>query len=159
MKRIVWIFIILFIPAAISGGAWFVIFRSRAGVLRQDFGPEVCLGNHCYKVEIARTQAEQERGLMYRTCLAPDAGMIFIFGQDGDQSFWMKNTLIPLDMVWIGSDYRVVFIKHGAQPCGSDVCPSIDPGVDARYVLEVNAGETNRVGAKIGDLVTIKNVP
>ena len=60
-------------------------------------------------------------------------------------------------MVWIDNNYRVVYIKHNAQPCGSDVCPTIDPGVGARYVLEVNAGEMDRAGAKVGDLVVVKN--
>ena len=149
---------VIVILAAAASGVWFGILKLRARGPQNYSGPEICPDGHCYKVEIARTQAELERGLMYRTSLAPDAGMIFIFGQDGDQSFWMKNTLIPLDMVWIGSDYRVVFIKHDALPCGPDVCPPIDPGVDARYVLEVNAGEMDRIKAKIGDPVTFKKL-
>lgn len=158
VKRLVWTLLILFAAAASAGVFLFARCKSQPFDSDGLVAPEICFGSQCYKVDVARTQVEQERGLMYRTWLAPGAGMLFIFDKDGDYPFWMKNTLIPLDIVWIGGDRKAAYIKRGAQPCARDVCPSIDPQVAARWVLEVNAGQMDGIGAKIGDFVTIKNV-
>ncbi len=91
-------------------------------------------------VEIAADDATREQGLMYRDQLAPDYGMIFIFPTSGVYPFWMKNTLIPLDMIWIDDSRHVAHIEANVQPCKADPCPSYPPGASARYVLEVAAG-------------------
>jgi uncharacterized membrane protein (UPF0127 family) len=155
MKKTVPILVIIGLLAA--GTLLLLRPKPEVAVVLEPAGPQVCFGNACYGVELVRTQAELEKGLMYRTSLAPGAGMLFIFDKDGDYPFWMKNTLIPLDIVWINSDYKAAYIKRGAQPCARDVCPSIDPQVSARWVLEVNAGQMDGIGAKIGDIVVIKN--
>ena len=111
----------------------------------------VCFGNNCFSVELAKTNAEREQGLMNRKELDNDKGMLFIFDKDGIYSFWMKNTLIPLDMIWMDSNYQVVFMAKNVQPCKTLICPVISPSINARYVLEVNAGVSNRLGIKIGD--------
>lgn len=116
---------------------------------------QVCFKNNCFNVELARTQAERETGLMNRKKLGKNSGMLFIFDTEGIYPFWMKNTLIPLDMVWIDANKKVVFIKENAEPCQGSVCPSISPDAKAKYVLEINAGIVKNTGLKIGDLVEI----
>jgi uncharacterized membrane protein (UPF0127 family) len=89
------------------------------------------------RVEVARNPDQRERGLMYRERLDHDAGMVFLFDEDEDHSFWMKNTVIPLDMIFITRDFVVAGVVHGAQPftLTSRTCGHV-----SRYVLEVNAG-------------------
>jgi uncharacterized membrane protein (UPF0127 family) len=104
----------------------------------------------CFSVELAKTSAEQEKGLMYRESLDENAGMLFIFNKEGIYPFWMKNTLIPLDMIWIDANNKVVFIGQNVQPCKTFICPSVVPSVKAKYVLEVNAGICQKIGLKVG---------
>jgi hypothetical protein len=113
----------------------------------------VCVQNNCFNVSIADTPAERERGLMFVQSLKSDVGMLFIFEQSGLYPFWMKNTLIPLDIVWLDEDKKIVFIKNNALPCGADACPNIVPAAEARYVLEINAGTAERLQWKIGDVM------
>ncbi len=94
-------------------------------------------------MEIVDTDVSRARGLMFRKELAENSGMLFVYPGDGIYSFWMKNTLIPLDMVWLDKDLQVVHIKSFVPPCKDYKCPSYNPGVEARYVLEVNAGFTS----------------
>jgi len=106
-------------------------------------------------VEIARTEEERARGLMRRPSLAEDAGMLFIFDEVGDHAFWMKNTLIPLDMIFIGEDGRVTGIVARAEP------GSLQPrlGGPSRFVLEVNGGWAEARGVAVGDAVRFEGVP
>jgi len=117
---------------------------------------EVCVKENCYKIELAQTSAKRERGLMFRQSLDKDRGMLFIFEQSGIHNFWMKNTLIPLDIVWIDSNNEIVFISENTPPCAADSCPLISPTQNARYVLEINAGQIKKISAKIGDQVIFK---
>jgi len=77
--------------------------------------------------------------------------MLFSFAEDKIHSFWMKNTLIPLDMIWINSRNEIVYIYENAQPCKEDPCTSITPPVEARFVLEINGGLAEELGINIGD--------
>jgi len=124
------------------------------GLLQNSAGT-ACFKGKCFKVELAKTPAQWEQGLMDRQKLDPGAGMLFIFDKEGGYPFWMKNTLIALDMVWIDSSNKVVFISQNAQPCKSLVCPSIVPNSKAKYVLEINAGICQEMGLKLGDLLDI----
>jgi len=90
-------------------------------------------------VELARTPAEQEQGLMYRESMEEKNGMLFVFSKSDIYNFWMKNTLIPLDMIWIDDQFKVVKIMT-AQPCVSDPCMVYNPEKLATYILEINAG-------------------
>lgn len=117
---------------------------------------KVCFESNCFFVELAKTNTERETGLMNRKELANDSGMLFIFEKEEIYPFWMKNTLIPLDIIWIGSNNKIVFIKENAQPCGLDYCPLINPGISAKYVLEINAGLVQKFGFGEGNYVTIK---
>jgi uncharacterized membrane protein (UPF0127 family) len=114
----------------------------------------VCIEDKCFSVEVAATAEERSIGLMDRESMAADNGMLFVFDEEDRYSFWMKNTLIPLDIIWISDDMRIVHIIMDAQPCPEDgPCASIDPPADAKYVLEVNSGKSH--GLNIGDSVTI----
>lgn len=120
---------------------------------------QVCIKDMCFSVEISETQAQIEYGLMNRNHLDTDKGMLFVFETEGDYPFWMKNTLIPLDIIWINSNQSIVYIKKNAQPCTSGYCPSIDPGKNAKYVLEINGGLSDKYGIKVGDKANISYLP
>lgn len=113
------------------------------------------------RVEIADTDAKRQLGLMFREQLAPTDGMIFVFDEPGYYPFWMKNTLIPLDMLWLDRDARVVSIAHAVPPCEADPCPSFppDPGTSAIYVVEVVAGFAREHGVRRGDRLDLEDVP
>lgn len=96
-----------------------------------------------FGVEIAQTAAERTRGLMFRESMSQDQGMFFVFDDDTVRNFWMKNTLIPLDMIFVDKDGKVVSVSENVQPCkekNSALCPSYSSILPARYVLEINAG-------------------
>ena len=108
-----------------------------------------------FEVEIADTPAKWELGLQYRRELAADRGMIFLFPHEAEQTFWMKNTPIPLDMIFINSDRRIVGIAEQAVPF------SLDPrsvGRASRFVLEVNGGLSKRYGIQAGDSVRFQGI-
>jgi uncharacterized membrane protein (UPF0127 family) len=92
------------------------------------------------RIEIAADEATREQGLMYRDRLADDAGMLFFFTKTDEYSFWMKDTLIPLDIIWIDEQKKIVHIGTGIPPCRADPCPSYAPHAKAMYVLEVASG-------------------
>jgi len=107
--------------------------------------------DHWVEVELPQTPSEFARGLMFRRELTPNKGMLFVFKKESRYKFFMKNMLIPLDMIWMDKDKRVVFIKKNAQPCKGKECPAIFPDRPAMYVLEVKAGTAEDIGLKIGD--------
>jgi uncharacterized protein len=107
------------------------------------------------EVEIASTEQQRQTGLMFRETLGKNKGMLFIFPDDSVRTFWMKNTLIPLDMIFIDSSFTVVKISH-AVPCTADSCVIYSSGMPARYVLEVNANMTDDKGIGVGSRVEIK---
>jgi uncharacterized protein len=103
-----------------------------------------------FTVELALTPAQQQQGLMYRRELAPDAGMLFVFAQTQPAVFWMKNTLIPLDMVFIAADGRVADIHERAVPLSE---ANVVSKVPVKAVLELNGGTVAWLGIKPGELV------
>ncbi len=103
-------------------------------------------------VEVAATPETRETGLMNRTELAPDAGMLFVYPPDRAIALWMKNTLIPLDMLFIDDAGVIQFIKHEAQP--HDLTPVPGPtGIAARAALELNGGRAAALGIVLGDRI------
>jgi len=101
--------------------------------------------------ELAVTDAERARGLMFREQIQPDEAMLFVFASEDLHAFWMKNTLIPLDMLWLDVGRRVIHIAADVPPCKEDPCPSYGPDVPACYVLELKAGQAAAQGLKVGD--------
>lgn len=107
-------------------------------------------GAHAFRVEVARSSAEQARGLMFRTAMGADEGMIFIRQPPDVASFWMRNTVIPLDIIFIGTDRRILNISANARPYDETPRPSF--GI-AGAVLELNGGRAAQLGIKPGDSV------
>lgn len=105
---------------------------------------------HQFRVEVARTPAEQARGLMYRTELAPDGGMLFPFDPPRPAAFWMKNTYIPLDIIFIGVDRRIARIAARTVPYSLD---PVESGVPVVAVLELAGGTAEAQGIAVGDRV------
>jgi hypothetical protein len=103
-----------------------------------------------FQVELAETPAARARGLMYRRQLADDAGMLFLFEREETQAFWMKNTEISLDMLFLSADGRIVDLHREAVPLSTRSIASAAP---ARAVLEVPGGTAARLGIRIGDRV------
>jgi uncharacterized membrane protein (UPF0127 family) len=119
---------------------------------QESFKPKkICFQENCFFLEIADTTEERAQGLMFRQELADNKGMLFVFPKQGIYSFWMKNTLISLDIIWINQEQKVIFIKKDALPCKTDIYETINPEEEAKYVLELKAGITQAIGLKIGD--------
>lgn len=112
-------------------------------------------GEIAVRVEVVSTPTQQAVGLMYRKELGAMAGMLFIFDTAIEHPFWMKNTVLPLDMIFLGDDRKVVGIVKGAVPFTTT---SRTVGAPSRYVLEVNAGFSDKHGVKNGDLVRFENI-
>jgi len=141
--------------AAVAFIAALVLVLFLPGYLQEPALDSVCIKGTCFRVEIAATADQRARGLMYRESLDYDRGMLFVYASEGVYQFWMKNTLIPLDIIWIGSDKRIVNIKRNAEPCGAVSCPTINPGADSLYILEINGGLADALGFVVGDEVVI----
>jgi len=116
----------------------------------------VCIRSVCFDAEIAVTADERARGLMFRAALPPDHGMLFVFPQEGRHTFWMKNTRIELDIVFIGADRRVVSITRRASPCRKEPCEQYAPQGPAGYALEIAGGLAARYGFAAGDPVEFR---
>jgi uncharacterized membrane protein (UPF0127 family) len=122
-------------------------------------GPRIVFpDNFVVHVEIASDDSTRAQGLMFRDQLAPDRGMIFLFPKSGDYPFWMKNTLIPLDMIWIDDQRRIVHVAANVPPCKADPCPSVPAGGNAMYVLEVAAGVASRHGLAKGQTLRFEGL-
>lgn len=114
------------------------------------------INDQTIQLEVATTPQQQARGLMFRTSLEPDRGMLFLFQPPRRTSFWMKNTLIPLDMIFLNQG-KVVDIIANVPPCEDDPCPTYGPGdilVDS--VLELPAGRAAELGLETGDRLEIE---
>lgn len=119
-------------------------------------GNWVELGGQRYKVEIADDDAERARGLMFRDELAAGSGMIFIHDREEPQSYWMKNTKIPLDILYFDNARKLVAQQRDVPPCSAgDACPPYPSNAPARYVLELNAGEAAKLKLENGAELTL----
>ena len=136
--------LVVLVLAACGGGA-------RGPVARF----ETARGTAEVALEIADTPPARNRGLMYRDNLPDGRGMLFVFDDDADHSFWMKNTLIPLDMIFISADHRIIGVRANATPLST---ASIGVDAPSRYVLEVPGGWAARHGVGTGDRVVLVGV-
>lgn len=111
---------------------------------------QVAIKSHAFQVELANTPEECALGLMYRTELPLNQGMLFVFNKEAVIPFWMKNTPLCLDMLWINAHHKIVYIEHKATPLSED---TINPGKPAMYVLEINGGLAEKYHLHEGDTV------
>lgn len=123
-------------------------FFSQGSAQSQD---QVCFAQKCINVEVVEKEEELQRGLQFRESLDPGGGMLFVFKESRPHAFWMKDTLIPLDMIWMDDARRIVHIEGNVPPCPADPCPRYTPAAEALYVLEVNAGHAAKLDLKVGD--------
>jgi uncharacterized membrane protein (UPF0127 family) len=123
--------------------------RGPAVIVRSAQGPVTV------RVEVVDTPDSRARGLMYRRDLAADAGMLFIFEAESDQHFWMKNTPLPLDMIFVGANHKIVGIVADARPFSTN---SLSVGAPSQYVVEVHAGFCAAHGIAAGDTVEFVRV-
>lgn len=124
---------------------------------RTDEPVTVCTANKtCFELEVAHTAAQREYGLMHREFLAPLSGMLFVFERPALYPFWMKNTLIALDILRI-SDTGQVVERQTTQPCLSDPCPVYAPQGEARFVLELNAWVAEEFQLNIWSILTLSD--
>jgi uncharacterized membrane protein (UPF0127 family) len=112
-------------------------------------------GEVAFQVELAATPEKRELGLMYRRYLPGTHGMLFIFPNERENSFWMKNTPLPLDMIFISRDRKIVGIVHETVPFSLD---GRSVGIPSQYVLEINGGLSRKYGFKTGDPVRFDNI-
>lgn len=112
-------------------------------------------GRHRYALEVASSSESRQKGLGGRTEMATNKGMLFVFDEPGRYCFWMKDTLIPLDLIWLDRDYRVVHTEENVQP---ETYPSEEFCYEgqAKYVIELNAGEVKKAGIKTGATLDMK---
>lgn len=117
---------------------------------------QVCANDQCFNVEIADTAIKRAHGLQGRKELADDEGMLFIFEAPDIYNFWMKDTLISLDMIWIDENKKIVDIKTHVPPCVAEPCAMYGPSGKASFVLEIKAGQAEVRGIKAGDELVFK---
>ncbi|MBD3208656.1 MAG: DUF192 domain-containing protein [Candidatus Nealsonbacteria bacterium] len=151
IKREIIIFLLITV-FLISTGAWWC--SKRGGPAGSQ--PEVCFRGSCLEIEVAESSQERQRGLMFRESLDEDKGMLFVFEKEGIYPFWMKNTLIPLDIIWLDNAGEIVDIKKNAAPCQGGACETFVPTGEAKYVLEINAGVVDKIGLSIGDTLILR---
>lgn len=123
---------------------------ARADSALEPLAFETAAGPRVFAVEVMRSEPERAKGLMFRRFLPADRGMLFLFDREQIVTMWMKNTYIPLDMVFIGRDGRIVSIAADAEPLSEATVASAGP---AKAVVELNAGAAARAGLKPGDRV------
>ncbi len=143
--------VIIFIITAIVLIAVFSSFADNRAVSDKAEITPVCFNGRCFNAEVASSFSARMKGLMGRESLAEDVGMIFSFSGEDKHAFWMKNTLIPLDIIWISKNKEIVYIAKNVQPCKSLICSSVSPDKLAKYVLEINGGKADEIGLKTGD--------
>jgi uncharacterized membrane protein (UPF0127 family) len=127
--------------------------RSGAPTAQEDFdGTDVTLPNgKKILAESARTETMMMRGMMFRDSLAEDRGMLFTHGEPGNFSYWMFQVKIPLDILWLGPNKRIVEIVENAAPCPAKPCPGYGGKERALYVLELAGGSAKRNNLRVGD--------
>ncbi len=120
---------------------------------------QIVINGQKIRLEVAKTPEEQSIGLMNRTNLAPDRGMLFVFANPRPVRFWMKNTLIPLDMIFIANGV-VKYISAATPPCTADPCPSYgsDQNIAIDRVIELRSGRAAQLQIKVGDRVKIQDL-
>jgi uncharacterized membrane protein (UPF0127 family) len=144
-------------------GAWGVLAEQRATSHPSVIFPD----GSAVSVEVADTEAKWQRGLMFRPSLEPYQGMLFVYHTPGTYPIWMRNCLIPMDIIWLDEEARVLSIAASvppcrfddcAPPCNSNACPDYTHEGLAKYVVEVVAGFAEAHGIKVGDPIVLRGI-
>jgi uncharacterized protein len=143
-RRLLWLSVLLVTGASLGFAASLQSFATASLTIA------AANGDHRFTVELAETPAQMEQGLMFRRSLAPDAGMLFDFKRPTMATMWMRNTLIPLDMLFVDAQGRIVNIQQRAVPESDAIISAAAP---VRAVIELNGGTTARLGIAPGDRV------
>ena len=117
--------------------------------------PYARIKGESFSVEVAESADKQQLGLMFRDSMPRDQGMLFIFSGEAMRSFWMKNTRIPLDIIYFDKELRLVNAVKRAKPCRTPQCPGYPSTGPAMYVLELNGGLTEELGLQAGELLEV----
>ena len=125
--------------------------------IKPKFG-KVCISTYCFDVEIVDRPILRSLGLMGRESLPLRSGMWFVFDGLGKYTFWMKNMLISLDILFVNEQFEIVHLVENARPCSTDDCKLYKTRFNAKYVLEINAGLSSRYGFSEGDMVVFSGV-
>lgn len=150
-RNLAWI-VATFAVIVLSVGLRMTVFAEQTGDLK--IHSETT--KHTFAVELAFTPEEQAKGLMHRTSLGEDEGMLFVYPTPVETAFWMKNTLISLDMIFIDEDGKIVRITANTRPLSLTPRPAPSPVVG---VLEINGGRAAELGIQVGDIVTHPSLP
>lgn len=148
-KNFIIIGIIIIILILIS----FFIFKPKKNKFPDSLG--IFINNSGYYLEVAQTPIQREKGLSNRDELCFNCGMLFVFNKEGIYPFWMKDTHIPLDMIWLDSNYKIVKIITAVKTDSTDQYSNDQP---AKYVIELRANESFKLDLKIGDTISIPNL-
>ena len=116
---------------------------------------DIKINNTNYKIELAKTISQKTKGLSQREKLCSNCGMLFIFGYETELPFWMKDTLIPLDMIWLDKNGKIVDIKTAIETNSTKIYRNQSP---AQYVLELNVNDSQKLNLKIGDIIDISKI-
>ena len=147
------ILIILILLVIVNSIILFVVYYDKNPISVNEELIEVCIRENCFDVEIADSGNELARGLMFREKLDENKGMLFIFMQPANYTFWMKNMFIPLDIIWIDENKAIVHIEENVPICEQDPCQTYTPNKKALYVLEIKSGLVKKLGIKTGENV------
>jgi uncharacterized protein len=113
---------------------------------------------HEFALEIASTSEQRAKGYMFRSRVRSGEGMLFIFPRSDFHSFWMKNCLVSLDILWLSEDLTIVHLESDLPPCKEDPCPSYPAMSKARYVLEIAAGMAKKTGLRVGEKLRLRGI-
>ncbi len=119
----------------------------------------LCINNqNCFIIKTAESNSELIKWLMDKKTMHNNQGMFFIFKEEKLHTFWMKNTYIPLDIIWFDKSLKIIDIKKNAQPCFKDDCAQYIPKEKAKYVLEINSWLSNKLWINIWQYITYHNI-
>ena len=148
VRRLFITFLFLFILLLISG----ISGCGKEGITEIN---SVTLKNYTFSVDVADNDQERAKGLMFVESMEDSNGMLFIYPDEAIRGFWMRNTLIPLDMIFADSNLMVIDINKNALPCGTGTCPVYYSKAPAQYILEINGGLSDAFNISLGDKVKI----
>jgi uncharacterized protein len=136
-----------------------ILVPSIAGAQSLPVVAKIVINKTTINLEVANTPREQEIGLMFRSSMPLDRGMVFNFPAAVPANFWMKNTLISLDIIFLRGD-RILNIQANVPPCKADPCPGYGPASNVLVdrVIELNAGQSKKLGLQVGDKLVVQNI-